>query len=99
GMIVVAAAAIVVTAIEGLLHQKSLEDLGPGLVISAIATLINFTTARVLLHASHRHRSIALEADAKHLMADVWTSVGVVAGVGAVALTGWSWLDPTIALL
>jgi cation diffusion facilitator family transporter len=99
GMIVVAAAAIVVTAIEGLLHQKSLEDIGLGLVVSVVATLINFTTARVLLQASHRHHSIALEADARHLMADVWTSVGVVVGVGAVALTGWSWLDPTIALL
>src|SRR5439155_12951348 len=99
GMIVVAAVAIAVTAIERLLHQKSLEDVGLGLAVSVVATFINFATARVLLHASRRHRSIALEADAKHLITDVWTSVGVVAGVGAVALTGWSWLDPTIALL
>src|SRR5438067_3362267 len=99
GMIVVAAGVIVATAIERLLHQKSLEDIGLGVVVSTVATVINFATARVLLHAARRHRSIALEAVAKHLITDFWTSVGVVAGVGAVALTGWSWLDPTIALL
>ena len=98
GMIVIAAAAIVGTAIERLLHPKSLDDIGFGLAVSAIATSINFAVARVLLRAGRHHRSIALEADAHHLMADVWTSVGVVVGVGAVGLTGWHWLDPAIAL-
>jgi divalent metal cation (Fe/Co/Zn/Cd) transporter len=51
-----------------------------------------------LIRSGRRHRSIALEADGKHLMTDVWTSVGVIIGVGAVALTGWRLLDPVIAL-
>ena len=99
GMILVAASAIIVTAGDRLLHQKALEALGAGLAISSIATLINLAIARVLLAAGHRYRSIALEADGRHLMTDVWTSVGVVVGVAAAGLSGWAWLDPTIALL
>lgn len=98
GMIFVAALAIAATAIERLVHARPLEQLGAGLAISAIATLINFAVARVLLGAGRRHDSIALEADAHHLMTDVWTSVGVLVGVGGVAITGWQWLDPVIAL-
>jgi cation diffusion facilitator family transporter len=98
GMIFVAALAIAATAIERLLHAQPLEALGTGLVISAVATVINFAVARVLLNAGRRHESIALEADAHHLMTDVWTSVGVLIGVGAVAVTGWEWLDPVVAL-
>jgi cation diffusion facilitator family transporter len=98
GMIFVAALAIAATAIERLMHAQPLEALGTGLVISAIATIINFVVARVLLNAGRRHESIALEADAHHLMTDVWTSVGVLIGVGAVAVTGWQWLDPVVAL-
>ena len=59
-----------------------------------VASAINFGVARVLLRAGRRHRSVALEADAHHLMTDVWTSAGVLVGVGAVALTGWERLDP-----
>jgi cation diffusion facilitator family transporter len=59
---------------------------------------VNFGAARVLARAGRHYRSIALEADAKHLMTDVWTSAGVVVGVALVALTGWLWLDPAIAL-
>ena len=66
--------------------------------MSIVATAINFSVARVLLRAGARHHSIALEADGRHLMTDVWTSVGVVVGVAAVALTGLPWLDPVIAL-
>ena len=98
GMIVVAAAAIAVTAIDRLLHPKMPDAIGLGLAISAVATAINFAVARVLLRAGRRYHSIALEADAHHLMTDVWTSVGVVVGVGAVAVTGWPPLDPIIAL-
>lgn len=98
GMIFVAALAIAATAIERLLHPQPLEDLGTGLIISAIATAVNFVVARILLGAGRRHDSIALEADAHHLMTDVWTSIGVLIGVGAVAATGWQWLDPAVAL-
>jgi cation diffusion facilitator family transporter len=98
GMIFVAALAIAATAIERLLHEQPLEALATGLVISAVATVINLVVARILLNAGRRHDSIALEADAHHLMTDVWTSVGVLIGVGAVAVTGWQWLDPAVAL-
>jgi cation diffusion facilitator family transporter len=99
GMILVAAAAIAILAIDRLLHGKPLENVGIGLGISVGASLINLAVARVLLRAGQRHDSIALEADARHLMTDVWTTAGVIAGVGAVAVTGWAWLDPVIALL
>jgi cation diffusion facilitator family transporter len=98
GMILVAALAIGATAIERLIHAQPLEKIGIGLAISAIATVVNFVVARVLFAAGRRHESIALEADAHHLMTDVWTSVGVIVGVGAVELTGLQWLDPLVAL-
>ena len=98
-LILLAAIGIGVTAIERLLHPQPLEQVGVGLVVSAIASVVNLATARVLLSAGREHRSITLEADAHHLMTDVWTSVGVIVGVGAVALTGWLWLDPVLALL
>jgi cation diffusion facilitator family transporter len=98
-MIFAAALAIAWTAIDRLLHPQPLERIGLGLAMSLAATGINFAVARVLLSAARRYQSIALEADAHHLMTDVWTSVGVVVGVAAVALTGWNWLDPVIALL
>ncbi len=98
-LIFVAALAIAWTAVDRLLHPRELESLGLGLGLSLAASLINFGVARVLLGAAKRHQSIALEADAHHLLTDVWTSVGVVLGVGAVALTGWNALDPIIALV
>ncbi len=98
-LILLAAVGIGVTAIERLLHPQTIEQVGVGLAVSVVATIINLVTGRILLEAGRQHRSITLEADAHHLMADVWTSVGVIAGVGAVALTGWLWLDPMLALL
>ncbi len=98
-LILAAAIGIAVTAIERLLHPQPLEQVGVGLVVSVVASVINLLTARVLLAAGREHRSITLEADAHHLLTDVWTSVGVIVGVGAVALTGWLWLDPVLALL
>jgi len=97
-LILVAAALIAMAAIERLLSPRPLEHVGVGLAISIVASAVNFGAARVLARAGRDYRSIALEADAKHLMTDVWTSVGVVAGVALVALSGWLWLDPTIAL-
>jgi cation diffusion facilitator family transporter len=69
-----------------------------GLALTAVATAINFAVALVLLRAGREHHSITLEADGKHLMTDVWTSAGVIAGVSLVFLTGWLRLDPLIAL-
>ncbi len=98
-LIVIAALSIAYTAVGRLLHPRPLEDLGIGLGISAIASIINFVTARVLLSAGRRHRSITLEADAHHLLTDVWTSAGVIVGVAGVWVTGWLWLDPVVAVL
>lgn len=97
-LILLAAYSIIATAIQRILEPQPLENIGVGLVISVIASAINFGVARVLMQAGRRHNSITLEADAQHLMTDVWTSAGVVIGVIAVALTGWLILDPLIAL-
>lgn len=97
-LILVAAASIGYTAIERLFDPKPLEQVGVGLGVSLAASLINFGVAQVLLRASRLHNSITLEANARHLLTDVWTSAGVLGGVGVVALTGWVYLDPVIAL-
>ena len=98
-LILLAAASIAWTAVPRLFAPQSLEHIGIGLGISVLASAINFAVARVLMNAGKEYRSITLEADAHHLMTDVWTSAGVVLGVGAVALTGWVRLDPGIALI
>ena len=97
-LIVVAAAAIAVTAIDRLLHPRAIEDVGVGLAVSAVASLINFAVGYLLLRTGRRERSIVLEADGKHLITDVWTSVGVIIGVAGVAITGWQRLDALVAL-
>ncbi|MFZ5880534.1 MAG: cation diffusion facilitator family transporter [Chloroflexota bacterium] len=97
-LILVAAGGIIWTAAGRLLHPKELEQIGVGLAVSVAASLINLTVAQILLRAGRKNNSITLEADAHHLMTDVWTSVGVVAGIGVVALTGWLVLDPLIAI-
>jgi cation diffusion facilitator family transporter len=97
-LIVVAAVAIAAAAVDRLITPRPLEQLGLGIAVSGAASLINFAVARRLLAAGRRHRSIALEADARHLMTDVWTSAGVILGVAAVWFTGWERLDPLIAL-
>jgi cation diffusion facilitator family transporter len=98
GLILVAAGGIGYAAIRRLLAPQPLEQAGLGLAIAAIAAVVNLVTARVLIQAGRQHRSIVLEADAQHLMTDVWTSVGVIAGVGLTGLTGWRILDPLVAL-
>ncbi len=97
-LILLAAVSIGYTAVGRLLAPKPLESLGIGLVVSVLASLVNLGVALVLLKVGRKHNSITLEANAQHLLTDVWTSVGVVAGVGAVALTHWQWLDPVVAL-
>jgi cation diffusion facilitator family transporter len=99
GMILLAAAGIIITAIPRLLNPVPLERLGLGLVISVAASLINLVVAQILMRAGKRYNSITLEADARHLMTDVYTTAGVLVGIALVWLTGWLWLDPVIALL
>jgi cation diffusion facilitator family transporter len=99
-LILITALAIATSAILRLVTPQALEEtVEAGLIVSALAALINFFTARTLLAAGRQHHSIALEADARHLITDVWTSVGVITGVCIVALTGWLRLDPLLALL
>ncbi len=98
-LILIAAVSIGFTAIQRLIHPQPLEQIGLGIAVSIAASLINLVVARILLAASKRDNSITLEANSQHLMTDVWTSVGVTIGVGAVVLTGWERLDPIVALI
>ena len=98
GLILVAAVGILWNATERLLHPHPLEQLGLGLAVSFVASLVNLGTSRILKSAGKRANSITLESDAQHLMTDVWTSVGVIGGVGLVALTGWTLLDSLVAI-
>jgi cation diffusion facilitator family transporter len=97
-LVFVAAAAIVASALPRLWSPVPLDDVGLGLVVSAIAGAVNLFVALRLRSAAKKHHSISLEADAHHLLTDVWTSAGVIAGVGLVALTGWERFDPILAL-
>ena len=99
GLIILAAGSIVVAAIPRLLRPEPIEQIGWGLAVSGLASLVNFSVARRLFRAAKDYRSITLEADARHLLTDVWTSVGVLIGVGATALTGWERIDPIVALV
>jgi len=98
-LILIAATGICVAAVQRLITPRSLEQVGLGLGISIVASLVNFAAALILLRAGRQYHSITLEANARHLMTDVWTSAGVVVGVGAVALTGWERLDPVVAII
>ncbi|OGO29566.1 MAG: transporter [Chloroflexi bacterium RBG_16_54_18] len=99
GMILLAAVGIIITAIPRLFNPVPLEQIGLGLVISVAASLINLGVSLVLMRAGNRHNSITLQADARHLMTDVWTTGGVLVGITLVWLTGFVRLDPVIALL
>jgi cation diffusion facilitator family transporter len=99
GLILVAAGGIAYTAIERMIHPQPLEQVGVGILVCAAASAINFAVARVLMKAAKAHNSITLEADSQHLMTDVWTSAGVIIGVGLIAVTGWTLVDPLVALL
>jgi cation diffusion facilitator family transporter len=98
-LILVAAVSIGWAAWGRLLDPRPIEQPGLGLVVSLVASLVNFGVARVLLTAGKQHHSITLEADAHHLMTDVWTSAGILGGVGLVWLTGWVQLDAIVALI
>ncbi len=97
-MIFVAAILIIVSAVQRLIHPQPLEELGIGLAITLVATAINGVVGVMVLRAGRAHRSITLVADGKHLLTDVWTSAGVIVGVGLVAITGWVPLDSLVAI-
>ena len=97
-LIFVAAGAIVWTAIPRFMAPQPLQDVGIGLALSVAAALANAACAWVMLRAARAHRSITLEADARHLLTDVWTTAGVFVGVLLVQFTGWLRIDPIIAL-
>jgi cation diffusion facilitator family transporter len=98
-LILVAAGSIGVTAVGRLVTPQPLEQIGLGLAVSIVAALVNLAVARVLLRVGKRHRSISLQANANHLLTDVWTTAGVVVGVGLVAVTGLERIDPLVALV
>ena len=97
-LIVGAAVAIIWAAVQRFLGPQALEQLGWGLALTVVSTLLNWALARRMMVGSRQHRSIALEADARHLYTDVWTSVGVFIGLVLVHFTGWLWLDPLLAV-
>lgn len=98
-LIIIAAGSIAYAAIERLINPKPLEQLGMGLAISVLASFINLGVSRILMKASKQYNSITLEADAQHLMTDVWTSAGVLTGLGIVTLTKWLPLDSIMGLV
>jgi cation diffusion facilitator family transporter len=97
-LILGAAVGIVWAAIDRLLHPRALQDVGWGVALSVVSSVLNGLLAWRMLAGARQHRSIVLEADARHLLTDVWTSAGVVVGVLLVPATGWLWLDPLLAI-
>ena len=97
-LIIAAAMGIIWAAGSRLMDPQPIQQVGWGLALSVVSSGLNGLLAWVMFRAAKVHRSIALEADARHLTTDVWTSVGVVIGIGAVGLTGWLWLDPLVAI-
>lgn len=98
-LIFIAALFIGIASVQRFFNPQPIEQVGIGLIVSVSASLINLFVAVVLAKAGKRYNSITLEADAKHLMTDVWTSAGVIIGVGAVVITGWNRLDSIVAFL
>jgi cation diffusion facilitator family transporter len=98
-LILIAAISIIIAAIPRLITPQPIEQAWIGLSVSAGASIVNLIAAVILLRAGKKHNSITLTANAHHLLTDVWTSIGVLIGVGLVAFTGWQRLDPLVALL
>ncbi len=98
-LIAIAGLGTIGIAIDRFISPRVLTDLGVGIAISAAASGINLVVALILLRAAKVHRSIVLEADGQHLLSDVWTTAAILAGLGLVTLTGWTWLDPALAIL
>lgn len=97
-LIVGASAAIVWASVQRLLQPQPLEQLGWGMALSLLSTGLNGVLAWAMFRTARQHRAVALEGDARHLLTDVWTSVGVVVGLAAAHATGWQWLDPVVGI-
>jgi len=98
GMILLAALVICITAIERLFNPHPISTLGIGTALIVLASVLNLAMGLLLLHGAKRYNSPALEGDGKHLLTDVWTTVGVIAGVALAALSGYSWIDALVAI-
>jgi len=98
-LILIAAFSIIRSAITRLIEPVPLENLNTGLLFSLLASLVNMVVGIILIKSGKKHKSLILEADGRHLMTDVWTSAGVIAGIVVVKFTGWVVIDPIIALL
>ncbi|RMF65186.1 MAG: cation transporter [Bacteroidetes bacterium] len=99
GLILIAAVTILYSAVRALIEGPALRQLDVGLWILAGLTLVNLALGLALVRVGRRHRSLVLEANGRHVLTDMWTSLGVLAGVGLVALTGLTWLDPLVAIV
>ena len=97
-LILVAALGIIWVAVHRLFDPQPIEQVGWGLALSVGSSALNGLLAWLMFRAARQHRSLALEADARHLVTDVWTSVGVVVGIGLVSVSGWLWLDAVVAI-
>ena len=97
-LIIVAALGIIWVSMHRFFDPQPIEQVGWGLALSVASSVLNGLLAWVMFGAARQHRSIALEADAKHLVTDVWTSAGVIIGIALVHFTGWLWLDPLVAM-
>src|SRR3990170_6168605 len=98
-LILVAAMSIIYAAWDRFQHPAPLANLGPGIVVGLLAAAMNYTTARLMLKVARKHDSITIEADARHLLTDVWTSGGVLGGLLVILfLPQWHVLDPLIAV-
>ena len=98
-LILAAAVTIIWYSIQRLLSPQAIEKVGIGLAVALVATAVNFVLARAMLRVAHRHGSVVLDADGKHLMTDVWTTVGVIVALIVANATGWTWVDPIVGLL
>ncbi|WP_294081255.1 cation diffusion facilitator family transporter [Proteiniphilum sp. UBA5384] len=98
-LILIAAFSIIWSAVPRLIHPQPIENINTGLLFSLLASLVNLGVGLTLVHNGKKRRSILLEADGKHLMTDVWTSLGVIVAIGIVKFTGWMIVDPIIAIL
>lgn len=99
-LIFVAASGIIVTAIQRFVQPHPLEEIGIGLLLSVVATLLNLVVGLILVRQGRKHRSITLEADGHHLLTDVWTTVGVIVGIGLLLIfPNQLWIDPLVAML
>ena len=97
-LIIAAALGIIWAAARRLFDPQPIEQVGWGLMLSVASSALNGLLAWIMFRAAKEHRSIALEADARHLVTDVWTSAGVVVGIALVAWSGWLWLDAVVAI-